>query len=157
MLVPEIVEFDNARHREQVIGLWDLVFGYGAAHNAPALVIDTKLAVADRLFFVAMDGHKVLGAVMAGYDGHRGWIYSLAVHPEHRKRGIGTQLLAFAEQRLSVRGCFKINLQIIEENEEVQGFYESNGYSVERRTSMGKRLSGSLPPSWPSESGTSPA
>ena len=140
-MATEIVAFDNSTHRDQVLRLWELVFGYEAPHNAPALVIDKKLAVADGLFFVALTGSTVVGTTMAGYDGHRGWIYSMAVHPGHRKRGIGSQLLSCAEEQLVGRGCLKINLQIMHGNERVRAFYEANGYSVEERVSMGKRLS----------------
>ncbi len=135
-----IVGFENTAHRDQVVRLWELTFGYGAPHNAPGLVIDNKLAVADDLFFVAVTGGTVVGTIMAGYDGHRGWIYSMAVHPDHRKGTIGTQLLSFVEARLASLGCMKINLQIMEGNEQVRAFYEANGYSVEERVSMGKRL-----------------
>jgi len=136
----EIVEFDNKAHRDQVVRLWELVFGYKAPHNTPELVIDRKLAVADGLFLVALTKGSVVGTIMAGYDGHRGWIYSMAVHPDHRNRAIGSQLLSFAEARLVSRGCVKINLQIMEGNEETQAFYEANGYVVEKRISMGKRI-----------------
>ena len=136
----EIVAFDNMKHRDQVVGLWRRIFEYDAPHNAPKLVINKKLAVEDGLFFVAVRRDVVVGAVMAGYDGHRGWIYSLAVHPNHRKQGIGSALLKFAERRLSSRRCMKINLQIMEGNEDVQQFYKTNGYVVEKRVSMGKRL-----------------
>lgn len=116
------------------------MFGYGAAHNAPSLVIDNKIAVTDGLFFVATLNGSLVGTVMAGYDGHRGWIYSLAVDPDSQKRGIGSKLLAHAETNLTARGCTKINLQIMDGNEAVQRFYESNGYSAEKRISMGKRI-----------------
>jgi len=141
IMATEIVAFKNSAHRDQVVRLWELAFGYGAPHNAPALVIDKKLGVADDLFFVAVTGGAVVGTIMAGYDGHRGWIYSMAVHPDHRNRTIGTQLLSFVEARLASLGCMKINLQIMEDNEQVRAFYEANGYSVEERVSMGKRLS----------------
>jgi len=143
-MATDILAFDDSAHRDQVVRLWELVFGYGAPHNAPALVIDRKLAVADDLFFVALAGGAVVGTAMAGYDGHRGWIYSMAVHPDHRGRTLGSQLLSFAERRLASRGCMKINLQIMESNEQVRAFYEANGYSVEERVSMGKRLSESI-------------
>lgn len=136
----EILSFDNSAHRDQVVRLWELVFGYEAPHNVPALVIDKKLAVADDLFFVALIDGAVVGTVMAGYDGHRGWIYSMAVHPDHRNQAIGSQLLSFAEERLASQGCMKINLQIMEGNENVGAFYEANGYCVEKRVSMGKKL-----------------
>lgn len=137
---PTIISFENQAHREPVIALWQEVFGYETAHNEPHLVIDKKLAVNDGLFFLAMEMDNVIGSVMAGYDGHRGWIYSLAVLPFFRKRGIGTALLSHAEKQLSLLGCMKINLQIVEGNEAVGHFYRVNGYSSEKRISMGKRL-----------------
>ena len=136
----DIVLYDDGAHRADVIQLWEQVFKYGAAHNAPDLVIDQKMAVDDGLLFVATSESTLTGTVMAGYDGHRGWIYSLAVNPDYRNQGIGTKLLSHAESRLAARGCTKINLQIMEGNEHVQLFYESNGYSTENRISMGKRL-----------------
>lgn len=136
----EIVEFDNLKHRDQVISLWKTVFGYEADHNVPGLVIDKKLDFDDGLFFTATDNQDVIGTVMAGYDGHRGWIYSIAVSPEHRKQGLGSKLLSFAEELLLAKGCMKINLQIMEGNEAVEDFYLSNGYQTENRISMGKRL-----------------
>jgi len=136
----EITAFDNSSHRDQVARLWELIFAYDAPHCIPELVIDSKLAAADGLFFVAVSEGVIVGTVMAGYDGHRGWIYLFAVHPDWRKQGIGSQLLSFAEGQLASRGCMKINLQIDEANKQVQGFYEAGGYSVEKRVSMGKRL-----------------
>ena len=78
---------------------------------------------------------------MAGYDGHRGWLYSIAVEQGAQRLGIGTALLAEVEARLATLGCGKINLQVRDGNEAVVSFYERNGYHVERRMSMGKRLS----------------
>jgi len=135
-----IEPFENPAYRTQVISLWEAVFGYEAPHNAPELVIDKKRAVSDGLFFVALDQDEVIGTVMAGYDGHRGWIYSIAVAAAQRQRGLGSALLVFAEKQLVERGCLKINLQIMEGNEAVEAFYRSNGYTTERRISMGKAL-----------------
>lgn len=136
----EIKTFDNLKHRDQVILLWKEVFGYEADHNAPKLVIDKKLEFGNGLFFIATDNKSVVGTVMAGYDGHRGWIYSIAVSSGYRKQGLGSELLYFAEEKLSKLGCMKINLQIMEGNEAVEKFYLSNGYHTEKRISMGKRL-----------------
>lgn len=135
-----IIPFDDGLHRGEVIALWKQVFGYEAAHNDPALAIDKKVAVADGLLFVAIADGQVVGTIMAGYDGHRGWIYSLAVHPGRRRQRIGSGLLAHAERELAKRGCVKINLQILEGNERVSAFYASFGYAVERRVNMGKTL-----------------
>jgi len=136
----QIVKFDDSKHRELVIDLWQTVFGYEKAHNLPEVVIDKKLQNKDNLFFVVEDERKVVGTVMAGYDGHRGWIYSIAVHLEYQKQGIGSDLLSFIQGKLENLGCLKINLQILQRNEAVQKFYLANGYSVEQRVSMGKKL-----------------
>ena len=135
-----ITHFANTDHRGEVIALWQSVFGYEAAHNEPGLVIDQKIAVDDGLFFVAIADDAVVGTIMAGYDGHRGWIYSVAVSPQRRKLGIGSSLVRHAEDALMRKGCTKINLQIMEGNEHVAAFYASLGYAVEKRVSMGKRL-----------------
>ena len=140
-----IATYNNEVHRDQVVQLWRSIFGYDTPHNAPALAIDRKLAIDDGLFFVAVNddsvlGTVVVGTVMAGYDGHRGWIYSLAVAPNYRGHGLGSRLLARAEDQLASRGCLKINLQVLPGNGNAQAFYEANGYAVEERISMGKRL-----------------
>jgi len=140
-----IKPFDNLGHREQVIALWETVFGYETAHNSPNLVIDKKIAIGDQLFFVAVAGVEVVGTIMAGYDGHRGWIYSVAVHAKHRGKGIGSNLVSHAERALAEQGCMKINLQIVQGNEGVAKFYASLGYSEEKRISMGKRINENIP------------
>jgi ribosomal protein S18 acetylase RimI-like enzyme len=135
-----ITSYDDGRHRRQVVALWETVFGYDAPHNEPALVIDRKLAVRDDLFFLALAEGAVVGTVLAGYDGHRGWLYSVAVHPSHRHQGLGRALVSHAERALVDRGCVKINLQIIAGNASVTAFYETLGFAVEERVSMGKRV-----------------
>lgn len=141
-----IIPYADTAHRAQVIALWQSVFSYDAPHNAPQLSIDKKLQVNDGLFFVALDGNTIIGTIMAGYDGHRGWIYSVAVAASHRRHGIGSQLVKFAEQALTDKGCVKINLQIMEGNESVASFYASLGFAVEKRVSMGKRIAKNCPP-----------
>ena len=144
-MTTQLISFDNDTHRSQVIALWKQVFGYETVHNAPSLVIDKKLAAQDELFFVAIQGDDLVGTVMAGYDGHRGWIYSIAVRPDRRNRGVGSKLLRFVESRLEALGCVKINLQIMDGNESVRHFYETLGYTEEKRVSMGKRLVANIP------------
>jgi ribosomal protein S18 acetylase RimI-like enzyme len=139
-----IADYSNQLHRHSVIELWQTIFDYQTAHNTPALAIDKKLAVSDGLFFVALAGIDVIGTVLAGYDGHRGWLYSVAVHPSHRRKGLGAKLVRHAERALTARGCMKINLQIVSANEDVKGFYESLGYSVEPRISMGKKIEANI-------------
>lgn len=126
--------------REAVLALWGEVFAYDQPHNSGAASIDRKLRHADGLFWVATQRGKIVGTIMAGYDGHRGWIYSLAVAPAQRGHGLGSRLLRVAELTLARLGAPKINLQIVAENREVVEFYRKNGYRVEPRISMGKRI-----------------
>ena len=135
-----ITSYSNEVHRTPVVNLWETVFGYETAHNTPSLAIDKKLEAEDDLFFVALLKGEIVGTILAGYDGHRGWLYSVAVHPSYQQNGIGSALVRHAEQALTKRGCMKINLQIMSGNESVGGFYESLGYAVEKRVSMGKRI-----------------
>jgi ribosomal protein S18 acetylase RimI-like enzyme len=141
-----IVPYADGDHRAQVVALWESVFGYDKAHNKPTLAIDKKLETRDGLLFVALDGDSVVGTIMAGYDGHRGWIYSVAVAPSHRRQGIGSRLVSVAEKALTSQGAVKINLQIMEGNESVAAFYSSLGFAVEKRISMGKLISKNIPP-----------
>ena len=92
------------------------------------------------LFLVGELGGQIVATVMAGFDGHRGWVHLVAVTPAQRKRGFGRMLLVEAEKRLREIGCTKLNLQVRATNAEVITFYKSLGYSVEERVSMGKRL-----------------
>ena len=126
--------------RSEVVELWKTVFPGSTGHNDPEAAIDRKVAVADSLFLVAVDADTVVGTVMCGYDGHRGWIYSVAVDPGFRRRGIGTQLMERAEHSLADLGCPKINLQTLSGNAEVVGFYRHLGFTTEERISMGKLI-----------------
>lgn len=116
------------------------VFGYGGQHNDPLLSIRQKTSRDSDLFLVALANGKVVGTVMGGYDGHRGWVYSLAVDERERHRGIGSALIDNVEEALKALGCLKVNLQVVGSNSGVVDFYERLGFSVEDRISMGKRL-----------------
>lgn len=131
--------------RDGVVDLWRTVFGYEAAHNDPAVAISKKIAVNDGMFFVAEHEATIIGTVMAGYDGHRGWLYAVAVHPDWRRAGLGRALVGVAETALAATGCMKINLQLLASNAATLAFYESLGYAVEPRISMGKLLLANLP------------
>jgi ribosomal protein S18 acetylase RimI-like enzyme len=74
---------------------------------------------------------------MAGYDGHRGWLYSVAVDQSKRRKGIGSKLVRHIVRALHDRGCIKINLQVRSANAAVVSFYGSLGFKVEDRISMG--------------------
>jgi ribosomal protein S18 acetylase RimI-like enzyme len=124
----------------EVVALWTEVFGYAAPHNDPATVIRHKLACQRDLFFVARLDGRLAGTVLGGYDGHRGWVYSLAVSPDVRRRGVGTALMRHVERELASQGCPKVNLQVVATNAATVAFYEKLGYAVEERISMGKVL-----------------
>jgi ribosomal protein S18 acetylase RimI-like enzyme len=124
-----------------VRALWRMCFDPGDPWNRDDAAIPAKLAVQPELFLVATEGGQVVGSVMAGYDGHRGWLHGVAVSPTHQRRGVGALLVAEAEKRLAAIGCPKVNLQVRSDNEQVAAFYRALGYAVEPRLSMGKLLS----------------
>jgi hypothetical protein len=86
-----ITEYSDAKFRDQVIQLWVTVFGCKTPHNTPVLAIDKKLSVHDGLFFVALVDESVVRTVLAGYDGHRGWLYSVAA--SHHRNGMWAHYL----------------------------------------------------------------
>ncbi len=129
----------RAADRAALIELWTTAFPDDPPHNAPAAVLDAKLAV-DDLVFVATDGNDLIGACLAGYDGHRGWLYAVAVAPDRRRAGVGRRLVERAVGALRERGCIKVNLQIRSTNREVEAFYRSLGFAGEDRISMGRLI-----------------
>jgi len=126
----------RAEDKQQLVELWNLIFPDDPPHNEPSRVIDAKLAV-DDLIFIAEENEEIIGACMAGYDGHRGWLYAVAMKPEYRRNGEGGRLVKTVMQALQDLGCIKINLQIRSSNTEVAAFYKSLGFAVEDRMSMG--------------------
>lgn len=108
--------------------------------NNPRRDIDRKLKVQPELFLVACVQSRIVATVMAGYDGHRGWINYLAVHPQHRRAGIGRSMMGEAESRLRAAGCPKINLQVRSKNAAVMEFYRRIGFKPDDVVSFGKRL-----------------
>ena len=128
--------------KEDLDGLirhWTESFPDDPPHNEPAKMIQAKLLV-DDLIFVAEDDGRILGACMAGYDGHRGWLYSVSVATDSRRLGIGKSLVERAMLSLRELGCVKVNLQVRSTNREVVAFYESLGFVTEERVSMGTFL-----------------
>jgi len=125
---------------EAVVALWESC-GLVRPWNDPRRDIARKLSVQPELFLVATDDRgAVVGAGMAGFDGHRGWVNYLAVRPDLQGGGLGRALMAEFERSLTAMGCPKLNLQVRAGNERVIGFYESLGYADDRTVSLGKRL-----------------
>ncbi len=125
---------------EDVIALWREVFPDDPPHHDPAETIRLKTADQPELFFIAAKGRTIVGTIMAGYDGHRGWIYRVAVSPGQQRQGIGSALMQHAVDALVKRGAPKINLQVRTANRRVVAFYQRLGFVVEERISMGKRI-----------------
>ncbi len=123
-----------------VIGIWETCFPHRRDYSKPAADLRRKLAHESDMLLVGTLDDQVVATVMIGYDGHRGWIYYLAVHANHRRQGLGRKMLAAAEIRLQRLGCTKVNLQVLGDNTEVVAFYERMGFVVEQRISLGKRL-----------------
>ena len=122
--------------RGGLIKVWHTVFPDDPSHNEPSKVIEAKLAIDNLIFIAELEG-SIIGACMAGYDGHRGWLYAVAVFNEQRRSGVGTALVRHTIQTLKIMGCIKVNLQIRATNPEVGAFYESLGFILEERLSMG--------------------
>lgn len=123
----------------QIIALW-LACDLTRPWNDPRKDIARKLAIQPELFAVAESRGELVGSVMVGYEGHRGWINYLAVSPKHRREGLGRALMAWAEARLLERGCPKVNLQVRGSNTSVLAFYDSLGYGRDDVVGLGKRL-----------------
>lgn len=124
---------------QSVISLWrecDLLRPW----NDPHKDITRKLKIRPDLFLVGELDGRIIATVMAGYDGHRGWLYYLGVLPEQRRGGYGRAIVAEAERLLRREGCPKINLQVRCSNLEVIEFYRGLGFAVDDVASMGKRL-----------------
>ena len=127
------------KDQKGVINLW-IAAGLVVPHNNPLRDIERKLSVDSENFLIGIIEGEIIAACMVGYDGHRGWINYLAVHPKLQKQGLGREMMDYAEVLLTNMGCPKINLQIRTTNQEVINFYQSLGYKEDQVVSMGKRL-----------------
>ncbi len=123
----------------QVISLWQAC-GLVVAWNDPKKDIQRKLTVNPELFLVAEKDNNIVGSIMGGYEGHRGWINYLAVLPEYQGSGIGRELISLTEQNLLALGCPKINLQVRSTNTHIIEYYKTLGYTEDHAVGMGKRL-----------------
>ncbi len=122
-----------------VIDLWhrcNLV----VPQNDPKKDIEMKLQVQTELFFIGVISNRIVSTVMSGYDGHRGWIYYLAVDPDFQQNGIGRRMVEKTELKLQKLGCQKINLQVRNSNKSVIAFYKHLGFLDDDVLGMGKRL-----------------
>lgn len=134
----------QAQDESAVIALWHAC-GLIRPWNDPYRDIARKLTEQPELFLVGTEGGKLMASAMAGYDGHRGWVYYLAVDPTFRQRSHGKTLMREIERMLTERGCPKLNLLVRSGNTEVLAFYQSLGYIQDESVSLGRRLISDLP------------
>lgn len=135
---PEIIRYDPI-YQKAVIDLWrkcDLV----VPQNDPGEDIQRKLAFQPELFFIAVKDGQVVGSIMVGYDGHRGWLNYVAVLPAYQKRGFGKKLIDKAIDELGKLGCVKVNVQVRRSNPSAVGFYEHLGFKDDNVVGLGLRL-----------------
>ncbi|HEU5014188.1 MAG TPA: GNAT family acetyltransferase [Roseiflexaceae bacterium] len=123
----------------QVVDLWQRC-GLVVPWNDPHQDIARKMDVQPELFLVGVRDGEVIATVMAGYDGHRGWLNYVAVAPEQQGQGLGRAIVGAAIAALRERGCAKINLQVRTSNAAVIAFYRQLGFSIDDVIGMGKRL-----------------
>ena len=124
---------------DAVVALWERC-GLTRPWNDPRKDIRRKLAVRPDLFLVGVLGGEIIATAMAGYDGHRGWVYYLGVDPARQRNGHGRALMAEVERLLRAEGCPKINLMVRSTNAAVIEFYERLGYAQDDVAGLGKRL-----------------
>lgn len=127
------------KDEDPVVALWHQC-GLVRPQNDPRDDIRRKLAVRPDLFLVGVVDGRIVATVMAGYEGHRGWLNYLAVDTPHRRKGLARAMVVAAEGLLRDSGCPKINLQIRTSNQGVVEFYRRIGYTTDDVVSMGKRL-----------------
>jgi ribosomal protein S18 acetylase RimI-like enzyme len=129
----------ESRDEEHVVALWTSC-GLTRPWNDPHRDIARKSATQPKLFLVGTLDDRVVATAMVGYEGHRGWVYYLAVSTEHRRQNLGRAMMDEAERLLAALGCPKINLQLRSTNAEAIGFYRALGYLQDDVISLGKRL-----------------
>jgi ribosomal protein S18 acetylase RimI-like enzyme len=134
-----------------VVALWRAA-GLTRPWNDPYTDIARKQTVQPELFLVGELGGEIVASAMAGYDGHRGSIYYLAVRPAVQRQGHARAIMAEVERRLTALGCPKLNLMVRRENSAAVGFYERLGYDEQSVVTLGRRLivdepsGGAVPP-----------
>ena len=127
------------RDEEDVVSLWrecELVVPW----NNPLTDIARKTADSPHLFFVGRIDEQLVASCMAGYDGHRGWIYFLAVRKAHRHKGLAARLVRHVETKLIELGCPKLELMVRDSNTSVISFYRNIGFKSEPVMVLSKRL-----------------
>ena len=127
-----------------VIALWQRC-GLTRPWNDPAADIALALRGPNATVLVGRDNGAVAASVLVGHDGHRGWVYYVAVDPDHRQKGYGRAIMDAAENWLRQGGIAKLQLLVRSDNAKVQAFYESIDYDEQERIVYAKWLDGREP------------
>ncbi|HEX8114064.1 MAG TPA: GNAT family acetyltransferase [Kofleriaceae bacterium] len=127
-----------------VVALWQAA-GLTRPWNDPHADIRRKQAVQPELFLIGEFNEEIVASAMAGYDGHRGSVYYLAVSPAHQRCGFGRAMMAEVERRLEALGCPKLNLMVRHDNRVAIGFYKRLGYDEAAVVTLGRRLTADAP------------
>jgi ribosomal protein S18 acetylase RimI-like enzyme len=134
-----VIEYAKSEDREAVVALWRDC-GLTRPWNDPDADFVLALGSGASIVLVARAGEGISGSVMAGFDGHRGWVYYLAVSPDHRRGGLGRALMVAAEVWLRERGAPKIQLMVRGANADALGFYEALGLERQDVVTLGRFL-----------------
>jgi ribosomal protein S18 acetylase RimI-like enzyme len=134
-----IIRTYQSKDEKQVIDLW-IECGLTVPWNDPKKDIQRKFSDSPDLFFVGEIETEIVASCMAGYDGHRGWIYYLAVKPEYQGKGYAKAILEHSEKALLSIKCPKIELMVRHTNDKVVSFYKHAGYKDDPVIVMSKRL-----------------
>jgi ribosomal protein S18 acetylase RimI-like enzyme len=129
----------DERYAEAAVALWAAV-GLTRPWNDPRADFARAARGSSSAVLGAFDGEKLVGTAMVGHDGHRGWVYYLAVAREAQGQGRGRAIMAACESWLRERGVPKLNLMVRTTNAEPQAFYDALGYGVDDVSVRSKRL-----------------
>jgi len=128
----------------EVIALWQAC-ELTRPWNDPAADIALARQSPNATILVGRDGERIVATAMVGHDGHRGWVYYVAVDPERRQQGFGRTIMNAVENWLRQSNIAKVQLMVRAENTSVQAFYESIGYGEQERVVYAKWLDGREP------------
>ncbi len=127
-----------------VAALWQTC-GLTRPWNDPTADIALARRGSNAAVLIGRDGGSIAATVLVGHDGHRGWVYYLAVDPDHRQKGYGRVMMDAAERWLRECGIEKLQLMVRPDNKSVKSFYQSLGYSEQERVIYAKWLDGREP------------
>jgi ribosomal protein S18 acetylase RimI-like enzyme len=127
-----------------VIALWQRC-GLTRPWNDPAADIALAQRGPNATILIGRDGDAIVASVLAGHDGHRGWVYYVAVDPDHSRKGFGRVIMNAAEDWLRHQGIAKLQLLVRRDNAKVKAFYETLDYTEQDRVIYAKWLDGREP------------